>query len=101
MKKLIGLFVFAMMLSAGMASLSYAAGDMAAPSTQTVNGDLLKIDGEFYVVKDMSGKEIRLHVDKTSKLEGAFKAGDKIEAQASEKNHAVSMKHAQPTEPTK
>ena len=101
MKKLIGLFMFAMILSAGMASLSYAAGDMAAPSTQTVNGDLLKIDGEFYVVKDMAGKEIRLHVDKTSKLEGAFKAGDKIEAQASEKNHAVSMKHAQPTEPTK
>ena len=108
MKKLIGLFVFAMILSAGMASLSYAAGDMAAPgemaapgSQAVVKGDLLKIDGEFYVVKDMSGKEIRLHVDKTSKLEGAFKAGDKIEAQASEKNHAVSMKHAQPTEPTK
>ena len=114
MKKLIGLFVFAMILSAGMASLSYAAdemaapggmaapGEMAAPGSQTaVKGDLLKIDGEFYVVKDMAGKEIRLHVDKTSKLEGAFKAGDKIEAQASEKNHAVSMKHAQPTEPTK
>jgi uncharacterized protein YdeI (BOF family) len=96
MKKLIGLFVFAMILSAGMASLSYAAGDMAAPSTQTINGDLLKIDGEFYVVKDMSGKEIRLHVDKTTTLEGTIKAGDKVEAQATEKNHAVAIKHAQP-----
>jgi len=56
MKKLIGLFLFALVLSIGMASLSYAAGDMAAPSTQTVNGDLLKIDGEFYVVKEMSAK---------------------------------------------
>ena len=102
MKKLIGLFMFAMALSAGMVTPSYATDDMAAPGSQTaVKGDLLKIDGEFYVVKDMAGKEIRLHVDKTSKLEGAFKAGDKIEAQASEKNHAVSMKHAQPTEPTK
>ena len=96
MKKLIGLFVFAMILSAGMASLSYAAGDMAAPSTQTVNGDLLKIDGEFYVVKDMSGKEIRLHVDKTTTLEGTIKAGDKVEAQATEKNHAVAIKQVQP-----
>lgn len=96
MKKLIGLFVFAMILSAGMASLSYAAGDMAASSTQTINGDLLKIDGEFYVVKDMSGKEIRLHVDKTTTLEGTIKAGDKVEAQATEKNHAVAIKHAQP-----
>ena len=101
MKKLIVPFMFAMVFGVGMTSLSFAAGDMAEPSTQTVKGDLLKIDGEFYVVKDMAGKEIRLHVDKTSKLEGAFKAGDKIEVQASEKNHAVSMKHAQPTEPTK
>ena len=30
MKKLIGLFVFAMILSAGMVSLSYSADDMAA-----------------------------------------------------------------------
>ena len=44
MKKLIGPFMFAMVLGVGMASLSFAAGDMAAPSTQTVNGDLLKID---------------------------------------------------------
>ena len=98
MKKLIGLFVFAMALSAGMVTLSYAAGDMAAPGSQTaIKGDLLKIDGEFYVVKDMAGKEIRLHVDNTSKLDGAFKAGDKVEAQATEKNHAVSIKHVQPT----
>ena len=79
-----------------MASLSYAAGDTAEPSTQTLKGDLLKIEGEFYVVKDMSGKEIRLHVDKTTKLEGTIKAGDKVEAQATEKNHALSIKHVPP-----
>jgi hypothetical protein len=97
MKKLIGPFMFAMILGVGMASLLFAAGDMAAPNTQTVNGDLLKIDGEFYVVKDTAGKEVRLHVDKTSQLDGTFKAGDKIEAQATDKAHASSIKHAQPT----
>ena len=104
MKKLIGQFMFAMILSAGVASLSYAAGDMAAPGSMAapgtqaavVKGDLLKVDGDFYVVKDPAGKEIRLHVDKTSKLDGAFKAGDKIEAQATDKDHALSIKHAQP-----
>ena len=95
MKKLIVPFMFAMVLGFGMASLSFAA-DMAAPSTQTVNGDLLKIDGEFYVVKDTSGKEVRLHVDKTSQLDGTFKAGDKIEAQATDKGHASSIKQATP-----
>ena len=59
-------------------------------------GDLLKIDGEFYMVKDLrdAGKEVRLHVDKTTTLEGTFKAGDKVEAKATEKDHALSMKHA-------
>lgn len=98
MKKLIGLFIFAVIISIGMASYSYAAGDMAAPSSQTVKGDLLKIDGEFYVVKEMSGKEIRLHVDKTSTLDGSINVGEKVEAQATEKNHAVSIRHLQPKE---
>ena len=96
MKKLIGPFVFALTLGVVMASLSFAAGDMAAPSTQTIKGDLLKIDGEFYVVKDTAGKEIRLHVDKTSQLDGTFKAGDKIEAQATDKGHASFIKQAKP-----
>jgi hypothetical protein len=100
MKKLIGLFVIAMILGVGMATLSCATADMAAPDSQavkaapdsqTVKGDLLKIEGEFYIVKDMTGKEIRLHVDKTSKLEGVVKAGDKIEAQVTEQGHALSI----------
>ena len=110
MKKLIGLFVFAMILSAGIVSLSYAAGEMAAPggmaapgemaapNTQRVTGDLLKIEGEFYTVHDQSGHEVRLHVDKTTKLEGGpFKTGDKLEVEATDKNHAVSIRHVQPT----
>ena len=96
MKKFIGPFVLAMILGAVLVTLSHAAGDMAAPSIQTVIGDLLKIDGEFYVVKDMAGKEIRLHADKTTALDGTIKVGDKVEAQAMEKNHAVSIKHVQP-----
>jgi hypothetical protein len=97
MKKLIGLFVFAMALSAGMVTLSYAAGDMAEPGSKTINGDLLKIEGEFYTVHDKSGHEVRLHVDKTTKLDGMpFIAGEKVEVQATDKNHALSIRHVQP-----
>ena len=96
MKKLIGPFILAVIIGVGMASYSYAADDMAAPSTQTVKGDLLQIVGDFYVVKDTAGKEVRLHVDKTSQLDGTFKAGDKIEAQATDKGHASSIKQAKP-----
>ena len=54
--------------------VSYAAG------SKIVEGDVLKIEGEFYTVHDTAGHEVRLHVDKTTHLEGAFKAGDKVEA---------------------
>lgn len=97
MKKLISPFMFAIIIGVGMASFSYAAEEMTSPNNQMVKGDLLKIDGEFYVVKDTAGKEIRLHVDKTSQLDGTFKAGDKIEAQANDKAHASSIRHAQPS----
>jgi len=98
MKMFVGLFVFAMALSGGMVSLTYAAGDMAeSKGSKTISGDLLKIEGEFYTVHDMSGHEVRLHVDKTSKLDGTpFIAGDKVEVQATDKNHAVSMRHVDP-----
>jgi hypothetical protein len=98
MKKLIGLFMLAVIIGVGMASYSYAAGDMAAPSTQMVNGDLLKIDGEFYVVKEMSGKEIRLHVDKTTTMDSSINVGEEITVQATEKNHALSIRHVLPKE---
>jgi len=35
-------------------------------------------------------------VDKTTVMEGVIKTGDKVEAQATEKNHAASIKHVQP-----
>jgi hypothetical protein len=97
MKKLIGLFVFAMILSGGIASLSFAADDMAAPGPQAVKGDLLKIEGEFYTVHDTAGHEVRLHIDKTTKLDGSFKTGDTVEAQVTDKSHALSMNHANPS----
>lgn len=84
MKRLFGWLALAAIHSVGMTPLTYAAEEMAASGSQIVTGDLLRIDGEFYVVKDPSGKEVRLHIDGTSKLEGTFQAGDKIKAQATD-----------------
>ena len=48
------------------------------------------------MVKDMAGKKILLHVDKTTTMDDVIKVGDKVEVQATEKNHAGSIKHIQP-----
>ena len=62
--------------------------DMVAAGSQTLKGDVLKIEGEYYVLKDPTGMEVRLHVDHTSQLDSDLKAGDKIEAQVTDKGHA-------------
>ena len=94
MKKLIALFGFTLISSIGIATLSYAAG------STLVEGDVLRIEGEFYTVHDMAGHEVRLHVDKTTHLEGGdFKAGDKVEAHVTDKGHARSMYHIKHLQP--
>ena len=69
-----------------------AAAAKEASSAQTVSGEVLKIEGENYVVKDAMGKEVKLHVSPETKKDGDIKVGDKIEAQADATGHAISIK---------
>jgi uncharacterized protein YdeI (BOF family) len=59
-----------------------------AGRTATIEGEVLRIEGEYYVVKDVSGKEVRLHVDKSTKLDGNIVANDLIVARASQVSSA-------------
>lgn len=100
MKTLFASITLTVFLCFGQAPLVYAADQPQGAAPQTgkgdllVVGDLLRIEGEFYVVKDAFGKEVRLHVDKDTKVAGDIKAGDRIEAQATDKGHAASIKPA-------
>ncbi len=59
---------------------------------QTLDGKLLKIDGEFYVIEDFTGKEQRLHVSKeTVMLSGPKKPGDSVRAEITKSGHAISI----------
>jgi hypothetical protein len=89
------------------------AGDSPQPDPQqimkirSVRGELVKIDGAFYVIKDASGKEIRLHVDRNTtkldkdraKMDRDFKVGDKLEARMNPDGHASSIQMAMATPP--
>ena len=57
-------------------------------------GDLLKVDGDFFVVKDDNGKEIRLQTGKDSKLTGSHKVGDRIRAEYTPEGRVLSVKPA-------
>jgi hypothetical protein len=49
-------------------------------SSQTIKGDLLSMKGDVYVIKDISGRLVYLHVDKNTKRERILVPGERIEA---------------------
>lgn len=55
MKTTLSLFVLAALLNVDLVGGTYAS-DVAAVS-QTLKGDVLKIEGEYYVLKDPTGME--------------------------------------------
>lgn len=64
---------------------------------EVVRGKILKIENEFFTVKNTAGKEVRLHVDKNTHRgqvnlkDEEFKEGDRIEAYMSPKGHALTI----------
>jgi hypothetical protein len=64
----------------------------AAPEGSQVKGELLRMEGEYFVIRDVNGQEIRLQVDNATKMENAVQVGDKIEAHVSGSNHAESVR---------
>ena len=50
------------------------------PRPQTIEGEVLRINTDSYVIRDLSGREVRLHVDSTTKLDGNLSPGDKVVA---------------------
>ncbi len=68
---------------------SFAQVISSSPST-TVRGQIMKVDGQTYVIKDLSGKEVRLHVDgNTMMMDGTkLQEGDTITADVTAKGQA-------------
>jgi hypothetical protein len=56
-----------------------------------VMGELTKIDGSFYVVKDKDGKEHRIHFNESTQKTGDVKAGAHVEVDV-DAGHANSIK---------
>ena len=50
------------------------------PRPQTIEGVVQRLEGSDYVIKDLSGKEVRLNVDRSTRLDGNITAGDRVVA---------------------
>lgn len=57
---------------------------------ETIKGEVLRVDGENYLVQRFNGREVRLHIDQATKMSGLISRGDRIEAKVGEVDH---LKH--------
>ncbi len=99
MRTAIGVLFLVLAVSMG-AGAALAADPMkekeASPSMgerltkDAVKGTLMKIDGEYYVIKDNDGKQHRVHVDKSTKLDKAVE-GDMVKAYVTDKGHVTTL----------
>jgi hypothetical protein len=106
MKTGVILFVGALGLTVGTAVLAVAedktpAGPSLNPGQaqgfRIVQGEVLKMEGNTYLVRDETGQEVRLTVNKDSKVTTAFEVGDRIVAQVSDEGIVTLInKSAQP-----
>ena len=61
----------------------------------TIKGEVLRVDGENYVVHRSDGKEVSLHTDSTTQMTGNIRTGDRIEARVNAQRHALSIRQAE------
>lgn len=56
----------------------------------TIKGTLMKMEGEYYSIKDIDGKESKIHVDKSTKLDKVV-VGDKVKAYITDQGHTTTL----------
>ena len=56
----------------------------------TVKGTLMSMQGEYYSIKDSDGRETRVHVDKSTKLDKVV-VGDKVKAYITDRGHTTTL----------
>ena len=100
MGKLMSAVVFSVVALFGVATYSFADDPMskkeATPDLKerltkdAVKGTLMRMDGENYWIKDDDGKEIRIHVDTSTKMDKVVK-GDRVKAYITDKGHTTTL----------
>jgi hypothetical protein len=94
------LILFSMVIlgfGAGIAEAANPMSDKEAKPTlgerftkDTIKGTLMRMEGEYIWIKDTDGKESRLHVDKSTKLDKVV-VGDTVKAYITEQGHTTTL----------
>lgn len=58
-----------------------------------ISGTLMKMEGEYYWIKDTDGKETKVHVDKSTKMDKVV-VGDHVKAYVTDRGHTTTLQRA-------
>jgi hypothetical protein len=61
----------------------------------TIKGEVLRVDGDDYLIQRFDGREVRLHTDANTETSGMIGRGDRIEAKVREmedQKHVLSIR---------
>ena len=103
-RTLISLLVVLLLLSVGLPGVALTADSvvkqgtdsLSAPSaTSSMKGQVLKIEPDALVLGTDGGGQVRLKINKDTKMERALKVGDKVEAEVGADHQLVALKSAQ------
>jgi hypothetical protein len=100
MKKLVLSLIFTVIAGVGVGVVAWADDPMSKKEAKpdlkerlfkdSVKGTLMKTEGEYYWIKDNDGKETKIHVDMSTKMDKVI-VGDKVKAFLTEKGHATTL----------
>src|SRR6185436_13801084 len=65
--------------------------EMHEQGVRLIRGEVLRVEGENYVVKEQDGKEVSFRADTTTMKTDTIQSGDRIEAKVDDNNHALSL----------
>lgn len=66
--------------------------------TDSIKGEVLRVEGTNYAVKREDGKEVSVYADSTTQIIGDINEGHKIEVEVDPQNHVVSIRPTSTTD---
>jgi hypothetical protein len=67
----------------------------AREGIETIKGEVLRVDGDNFLIQRSDGREVRLHIDADTQMTGNIDRGDRIEAKVREvdyQQHVLSIR---------
>jgi ribosomal protein S1 len=60
-------------------------------AAKTITGTVLRVEGDHVFIEGKNGKEMRVHVDKTTQMGNNIERGEPVEAMVNDQHHALSI----------